>query len=195
MAGYLSHKTSHCFFGNIVLSILRHGSWWLQSWKHKYCFAHKTMTCLISALFLHPQERDYTSLCEKQPIGRLLFRQYCDTRPELKRCIEFMDAVVRFVRMLLFLTLTCVVKWEESWHLAVCLHLAVVWGHGWGGYRGWLATWTGCQSRPLPFLYAVLHEIKTTSVAGPQCKQANTGLSLCFVSRRYARKESGEWRI
>lgn len=39
-------------------------------------------------------ERDYTSLCEKQPIGRLLFRQYCDTRPELKRCIEFMDAVV-----------------------------------------------------------------------------------------------------
>uniref|UniRef100_A0A674MNU4 G protein-coupled receptor kinase n=1 Tax=Takifugu rubripes TaxID=31033 RepID=A0A674MNU4_TAKRU len=42
-------------------------------------------------------ERDYTSLCEKQPIGRLLFRQYCDTRPELKRCIEFMDAVVRCV--------------------------------------------------------------------------------------------------
>ncbi|TNN49916.1 G protein-coupled receptor kinase 4 [Liparis tanakae] len=40
-------------------------------------------------------ERDYTSLCEKQPIGRLLFRQYCDTRPELKRCIEFMDTVVR----------------------------------------------------------------------------------------------------
>lgn len=45
-------------------------------------------------LFGPPAERDYTSLCEKQPIGRLLFRQYCDTRPELKRCIEFMDAVV-----------------------------------------------------------------------------------------------------
>uniref|UniRef100_A0A8C5BK96 G protein-coupled receptor kinase n=1 Tax=Gadus morhua TaxID=8049 RepID=A0A8C5BK96_GADMO len=40
-------------------------------------------------------ERDYTSLCERQTIGRLLFRQYCDTRPELKRCIEFMDASVR----------------------------------------------------------------------------------------------------
>ncbi|TMS23688.1 G protein-coupled receptor kinase 5 [Larimichthys crocea] len=40
--------------------------------------------------------RDYTSLCEKQPIGRLLFRQYCDTRPELKRCIEFMDAVAMY---------------------------------------------------------------------------------------------------
>ncbi|KAA8594548.1 hypothetical protein FQN60_011683, partial [Etheostoma spectabile] len=41
-------------------------------------------------------ERDYTSLCEKQPIGRLLFRQYCDTRPELKRCIEFMDTVAMY---------------------------------------------------------------------------------------------------
>uniref|UniRef100_A0AAY4AHJ1 G protein-coupled receptor kinase n=1 Tax=Denticeps clupeoides TaxID=299321 RepID=A0AAY4AHJ1_9TELE len=40
-------------------------------------------------------ERDYASLCEKQPIGRLLFRQYCDTKPELRRCIEFMDAVVK----------------------------------------------------------------------------------------------------
>lgn len=52
----------------------------------------------MSPLVLSPpvlSERDYTSLCEKQPIGRLLFRQYCDTRPELKRCIEFMDAVVR----------------------------------------------------------------------------------------------------
>lgn len=50
---------------------------------------------------LAPTERDYTSLCEKQPIGRLLFRQYCDTRPELKRCIEFMDAVVRLPANLL----------------------------------------------------------------------------------------------
>uniref|UniRef100_A0A6Q2Y538 G protein-coupled receptor kinase n=1 Tax=Esox lucius TaxID=8010 RepID=A0A6Q2Y538_ESOLU len=41
-------------------------------------------------------DRDYTSLCEKQPIGRLLFRQYCDTRPELKRCIEFMDSVALY---------------------------------------------------------------------------------------------------
>ena len=44
---------------------------------------------------LFSTERDYTSLCERQTIGRLLFRQYCDTRPELKRCIEFMDASVR----------------------------------------------------------------------------------------------------
>lgn len=41
-------------------------------------------------------ERDYTSLCEKQPIGRLLFRQFCETRPELQRCINFLDAVVEY---------------------------------------------------------------------------------------------------
>ncbi|KAG9342494.1 hypothetical protein JZ751_016497 [Albula glossodonta] len=41
-------------------------------------------------------ERDYSSLCEKQPIGRLLFRQFCDTRPEFKRCIEFLDAVAGY---------------------------------------------------------------------------------------------------
>ncbi|XP_063780419.1 G protein-coupled receptor kinase 4 isoform X2 [Pseudophryne corroboree] len=41
-------------------------------------------------------ERDYNNVCERQPIGRLLFRQFCDTRPELKRCIEFMDAVAEY---------------------------------------------------------------------------------------------------
>lgn len=40
-------------------------------------------------------EKDYSSLCERQPIGRLLFRQFCDTRPELRRCVKFLDAVVR----------------------------------------------------------------------------------------------------
>lgn len=39
-------------------------------------------------------EKDYNQLCDKQPIGRLLFRQFCDSRPDLKRCIEFLDAVV-----------------------------------------------------------------------------------------------------
>uniref|UniRef100_A0A673G256 G protein-coupled receptor kinase n=1 Tax=Sinocyclocheilus rhinocerous TaxID=307959 RepID=A0A673G256_9TELE len=39
-------------------------------------------------------ERDYTSLCEKQPIGRQLFRRFCDTQPKLRRCIEFQDAVI-----------------------------------------------------------------------------------------------------
>uniref|UniRef100_UPI00398E6714 G protein-coupled receptor kinase 5-like isoform X2 n=1 Tax=Pristiophorus japonicus TaxID=55135 RepID=UPI00398E6714 len=41
-------------------------------------------------------ERDYSNLCEKQPIGRHLFRQFCETRLELRRCIEFLDAVVDY---------------------------------------------------------------------------------------------------
>ncbi|TRY85764.1 hypothetical protein DNTS_031935 [Danionella cerebrum] len=41
-------------------------------------------------------KRDYTSLCEKQPIGRQLFRQFCDTQPKLRRCIEFLDAVAMY---------------------------------------------------------------------------------------------------
>ncbi|KAK7925364.1 hypothetical protein WMY93_007674 [Mugilogobius chulae] len=46
-------------------------------------------------------QKDYSSLCEKQPIGRLLFRQFCETRPELKRCVKFLDAVVSlsFIRL------------------------------------------------------------------------------------------------
>ncbi|XP_053320370.1 G protein-coupled receptor kinase 5-like [Spea bombifrons] len=41
-------------------------------------------------------ERDYTSLCEKQPIGRLLFRQFCETREHLFKCILFLDAVIEY---------------------------------------------------------------------------------------------------
>lgn len=41
-----------------------------------------------------PAERDYHSLCERQPIGRLLFREFCATRPELTRCTAFLDGVV-----------------------------------------------------------------------------------------------------
>ncbi|NWW50994.1 GRK5 kinase, partial [Pedionomus torquatus] len=41
-------------------------------------------------------ELDYGSLCQKQPIGRLLFRQFCETRPELLRCIRFLDAVADY---------------------------------------------------------------------------------------------------
>ncbi|XP_078421797.1 G protein-coupled receptor kinase 5 isoform X5 [Cetorhinus maximus] len=38
-------------------------------------------------------ERDYFSLCNKQPIGRELFRQFCQMNPDLKRCIKFLDCV------------------------------------------------------------------------------------------------------
>nr|XP_056706923.1 G protein-coupled receptor kinase 6 isoform X1 [Euleptes europaea] len=44
----------------------------------------------------HTLERDYHSLCEKQPIGRLLFRQFCETRVELMRCVKFLDALAEY---------------------------------------------------------------------------------------------------
>ncbi|XP_054628315.1 G protein-coupled receptor kinase 5 isoform X2 [Dunckerocampus dactyliophorus] len=37
--------------------------------------------------------KDYVSICEKQPIGRQLFRLYCETRPKLQRCIQLLDAM------------------------------------------------------------------------------------------------------
>ncbi|XP_053073661.1 G protein-coupled receptor kinase 4 isoform X3 [Acinonyx jubatus] len=41
-------------------------------------------------------EKDYNSLCDKQPIGRLLFRQFCDTRHDLKIYIKFLDVVAEY---------------------------------------------------------------------------------------------------
>ncbi|KAM9197018.1 G protein-coupled receptor kinase 5 isoform 3-T3 [Dugong dugon] len=41
-------------------------------------------------------DRDYCSLCDKQPIGRLLFRQFCETRPGLECCIHFLDSVAEY---------------------------------------------------------------------------------------------------
>ncbi|XP_038651142.1 G protein-coupled receptor kinase 6 isoform X2 [Scyliorhinus canicula] len=41
-------------------------------------------------------DKDYRSLCDEQPIGRLLFRQFCETRPELSRCVMFLDAVADY---------------------------------------------------------------------------------------------------
>ncbi|XP_016051295.1 PREDICTED: G protein-coupled receptor kinase 4 isoform X2 [Miniopterus natalensis] len=49
-----------------------------------------------SKVLRHSMEMDYRSLCDKQPIGRLLFRQFCDTKHHLKRCIEFLDAVAKY---------------------------------------------------------------------------------------------------
>uniref|UniRef100_A0A8C0GQY3 G protein-coupled receptor kinase n=1 Tax=Chelonoidis abingdonii TaxID=106734 RepID=A0A8C0GQY3_CHEAB len=51
---------------------------------------------LFSLFLLLPLERDYYSLCDKQPIGRLLFRQFCETRPELECCIRFLDSVAEY---------------------------------------------------------------------------------------------------
>lgn len=177
----------------------------------------------VSLIFL--SEWDFTSLCDKQPIGRLLFRQYCETRPELKRCIEFMDAVVRrsvphfynysadylmFLKVVPFTCFPLLLPWlclflffssspsvsglshetglsqslqSKTWErkISAC-SLAAAWVCGWGVRRGVISDLDGpSESRPLLFLFALLHEVKSTSEAGPLGEQANTGPSLSLV--------------
>ncbi|KAI1882568.1 hypothetical protein AGOR_G00252090 [Albula goreensis] len=60
-----------------------------KKWKELLRFPHISQ-CMELQNYI---ERDYFSLCEKQPIGRELFRLYCETRPELQRCIRLLDAM------------------------------------------------------------------------------------------------------
>uniref|UniRef100_A0A8C2Q7K2 G protein-coupled receptor kinase n=1 Tax=Cyprinus carpio TaxID=7962 RepID=A0A8C2Q7K2_CYPCA len=57
-----------------------------EDWRKFYFFVKFYLLFCVS-------ERDYFSLCDKQPIGELLFRLYCETRPELQRCIQLLDAM------------------------------------------------------------------------------------------------------
>lgn len=43
----------------------------------------------------------YKYVIDQQPIGRELFRHFCDTKLELKRAIDFLDAVVRVVAVVI----------------------------------------------------------------------------------------------
>nr|XP_025045474.1 G protein-coupled receptor kinase 6 [Pelodiscus sinensis] len=61
-----------------------------KKWRQMLQFPHISLCEDLRQML----ERDYRSLCEKQPIGRLLLRQFCETRPELSRCVAFLGAVV-----------------------------------------------------------------------------------------------------
>uniref|UniRef100_A0A3P8WZJ7 G protein-coupled receptor kinase n=1 Tax=Cynoglossus semilaevis TaxID=244447 RepID=A0A3P8WZJ7_CYNSE len=63
-----------------------------KKWKQMLQFPHISLCEELRQSI----ERDYISLCERQPIGRLLFRQFCETRPGLGRCIKFLDAVAEY---------------------------------------------------------------------------------------------------
>lgn len=63
-----------------------------KKWKQMLQFPHISLCEELRQTI----EKDYHNLCEKQPIGRLLFRQFCDTRPELARCVRFLDAVAEY---------------------------------------------------------------------------------------------------
>ncbi|XP_077362026.1 G protein-coupled receptor kinase 6 [Festucalex cinctus] len=63
-----------------------------KKWKQMLQFPHISLCDELR----QATEKDYSSLCERQPIGRLLFRQFCDTRPELRRCVRFLDGVAEY---------------------------------------------------------------------------------------------------
>uniref|UniRef100_A0A7N8WMR9 G protein-coupled receptor kinase n=1 Tax=Mastacembelus armatus TaxID=205130 RepID=A0A7N8WMR9_9TELE len=60
-----------------------------KKWKEILRFPHISQCTELG----NSNERDYVSICEKQPIGRLLFRLYCETKPKLQRCIQLLDAM------------------------------------------------------------------------------------------------------
>uniref|UniRef100_A0AAR2L4P0 G protein-coupled receptor kinase n=1 Tax=Pygocentrus nattereri TaxID=42514 RepID=A0AAR2L4P0_PYGNA len=62
-----------------------------RRWKELLRFPH--INDVLTEEMLCVTERDYGSLCVEQPIGKALFHLYCETRPELKRCIDFLDAM------------------------------------------------------------------------------------------------------
>uniref|UniRef100_A0AAQ4S1A0 G protein-coupled receptor kinase n=1 Tax=Gasterosteus aculeatus aculeatus TaxID=481459 RepID=A0AAQ4S1A0_GASAC len=63
-----------------------------KKWKQLLQFPHISLCEELR----QTTEKDYSSLCERQPIGRLLFRQFCETQPELRRCVKFLDAVAEY---------------------------------------------------------------------------------------------------
>uniref|UniRef100_A0A669F6E5 G protein-coupled receptor kinase n=1 Tax=Oreochromis niloticus TaxID=8128 RepID=A0A669F6E5_ORENI len=60
-----------------------------KKWKEILRFPHISQCTELG----NSIEREYFSICEKQPIGRLLFRLFCETRPKLQRCIQLLDAM------------------------------------------------------------------------------------------------------
>lgn len=59
---------------------------------------HVRVCCVIShhvLFYVSPSERDYYSLCVKQPIGKKLFQLFCRSRPDLQNYISLQDALVR----------------------------------------------------------------------------------------------------
>uniref|UniRef100_A0A8C7IHP5 G protein-coupled receptor kinase n=1 Tax=Oncorhynchus kisutch TaxID=8019 RepID=A0A8C7IHP5_ONCKI len=62
-----------------------------KKWKQMLQFPHISLCEELR----QTTEKYYNSLCERQPIGRMLFRQFCETRVELRRCVKFLDTVVK----------------------------------------------------------------------------------------------------
>ncbi|XP_041667027.1 G protein-coupled receptor kinase 6-like [Cheilinus undulatus] len=61
-------------------------------WREKLKFPHISQ-CVELAKKI---ERDYYSLCVKQPIGKKLFQLFCRSRPDLQNYMSLLDALDAF---------------------------------------------------------------------------------------------------
>ncbi|TSM28150.1 G protein-coupled receptor kinase 5 [Bagarius yarrelli] len=59
-----------------------------KRWKELLQFPHINQCAELESSI----ERDYYSLCVEQPIGKALFQLYCETKSELKCCMDFLNA-------------------------------------------------------------------------------------------------------
>ncbi|XP_029685472.1 G protein-coupled receptor kinase 5-like isoform X2 [Takifugu rubripes] len=60
-----------------------------KKWKEILRFPHISQCAELR----NSIDRSYLSVCERQPIGRLLFRLFCETRVNLDLCIQLLDAM------------------------------------------------------------------------------------------------------
>uniref|UniRef100_H2ZPA2 G protein-coupled receptor kinase n=1 Tax=Ciona savignyi TaxID=51511 RepID=H2ZPA2_CIOSA len=58
-----------------------------KKWREMMKFPHISLTEDLRRTI----ERDYTSICEEQPIGQRLFRLFCETKPELNICRDCLE--------------------------------------------------------------------------------------------------------
>uniref|UniRef100_A0A3P8SEW7 G protein-coupled receptor kinase n=1 Tax=Amphiprion percula TaxID=161767 RepID=A0A3P8SEW7_AMPPE len=99
-------------------------------WREMLRFPHISQ-CAELAMSI---ERDYYSLCVKQPIGKKLFQLFCRSRPNLQTFMSLQDALVGFtlnlptVSLNLFCLVICVfskyinssVSWNRDLHKHLC---------------------------------------------------------------------------
>lgn len=68
--------------GIFVFSLPALDALWLCSFSNVPFLSHYTVS------------PDYDRNCEKEPIGKELFRIFCETNPKFKEAIDFLDSVV-----------------------------------------------------------------------------------------------------
>ncbi|XP_022665244.1 G protein-coupled receptor kinase 5-like isoform X3 [Varroa destructor] len=63
-----------------------------KKWKKILAFPHISLCLPLKDKI----DCRYSFIVERQPIGKLLFREFCSTKSHLKRCIELLDAIAAF---------------------------------------------------------------------------------------------------